>query len=483
MSKQQDKQDKPGKEAEAVELPPDGIRSIADFDLAQDWIEAQLDLLEARPILVHGDWYLYDKVTGVWEKHGNEVIMLSLADMYHGKSYLSKGKIKVFRLSNGKWNAIACCTHPQCIANDFFTSDARPRIGFLDGAMIYEQGAEKLQRVVHDPLNRLRHKYDCTLEEMQETKCDDFHHFLEDILPSEKIRRIIQQYVGMCLLGAGTKLQKSLIFTGEGDNGKSTLLDIIEAIFPKGSVSTVSPSSIETDKYQVTSLEGSLINLVDEAPGADMKSTEAWKSIVSGGVVPARKPYGQPFSFRPIAGHIYCANNLPGTRDQSKGYWKRLVPIPFSRRLTAEEIDTELGRRILENELPGIIRWAIQGAEEAIKAKWRIDTDDAGIKAVLQEWQAESDSIRGWLETMEVDGAMSKKSWVPLRDLFDSFRTWCRDSEHRPCGWMKFRKRLEQTGVEVTRSQGGSYVAPVYELSKTQRATTPDDASQDSIFG
>src|SRR5262245_4817122 len=69
------------------------------------------------------------------------------------------------------------------------------------------------------------------------------------------------------------------------------------------------------------------------------------------------------FDFRPQAKLFLATNHRPVVGGQDNAIWDRVVPIPFTVRITDEEVDPGLFQK-LRRELPGILAWAVQGCLE-----------------------------------------------------------------------------------------------------------------------
>jgi putative DNA primase/helicase len=123
-------------------------------------------------------------------------------------------------------------------------------------------------------------------------------------------------------------LKKAVILSGDTDSGKSTVLSVIQSVFPSGSVSAVRPSDFGSD-YHRAPLAGVLCNVVSELPETDWLEPSAFKALTGDDLINARNPYGRPFSFTSVAGHVYAANSLPRINDRSEASWNRLVIVGF----------------------------------------------------------------------------------------------------------------------------------------------------------
>lgn len=64
---------------------------------------------------------------------------------------------------------------------------------------------------------------------------------------------------------------------------------------------------------------------------------------------------------------IFCLNELPKTKDQSNGYFRRFLILPFNVQLPKAKVDSKLAKRIAVSELPGIMEWVLAGRKRLIQ--------------------------------------------------------------------------------------------------------------------
>src|SRR5690606_12666871 len=85
------------------------------------------------------------------------------------------------------------------------------------------------------------------------------------------------------------------------------------------------------------------------------------KQLTGDDKVSARFLFKETFEFKPTAKLWLATNHKPVVRGTDYGFWRRVRLIPFTRQFASEERDTRLPEK-LRKELPGILRWAVEGA-------------------------------------------------------------------------------------------------------------------------
>ena len=124
---------------------------------------------------------------------------------------------------------------------------------------------------------------------------------------------LVQEYVGTAMLGLSTRYQRSITKLGPGSNGKGVLAFIIERSMPPGSCVAIAPQDFGNE-YRAAMLAGKLLNIVTELPETEILDSESFKAVVAGDSLTGRHIRQAPFTFRPIAGHMFASKPIAGDR-------------------------------------------------------------------------------------------------------------------------------------------------------------------------
>ncbi len=346
----------------------------------------------------------------------------------------------------------------EAIARDRLESDAR-RLTFAEAAagaafrngFVTVDNGEVIIRE-HRPENRCRHFYDFDYQRWAPESTPMLMEFLEELFAdcsedeSAMRRDLLQEFSGACLLGDALRYQACLILYGEGGNGKSSLLTLLRAMFPRDALASIAPQRW-SERFGLAGLEGKRANFVDETPSAEILDGGAFKAVVTGGEVTAERKHKDPFEFRPSCGHIFSTNWPITTTDHSAGFWRRPIILQFSRRFDLETAgDGSSVRRIapergvIENELGGVVAWAIEGAARA-QRQGVYTMPDQSLR-LLGEWRDGSDQIRLFLN----DRAPGEV--IPAAVFYTKYRDWAGDNGHRnPVSSRMFGLRVMATGL------------------------------------
>jgi P4 family phage/plasmid primase-like protien len=322
--------------------------------------------------------------------------------------------------------------------NPGFFNDAPAGICFTNGFVVIEGGRAAL--IPHAPSQRTMHSM--PFEFLPSGRAPRWVQFLEEVfsLSSEEDRAdkiaLLQEQAGAALLGMATRYSTCLVLTGEGSNGKSVYLQVIKALFPAGSTASIAPQLWE-NRFYLAELAGVRLNAVAELPDRDILDSEAFKAMVSGDATMVARKNQRPFNLVPIAAHLLACNALPGTKDQSNGFWRRFAVVPFDRTFADAERDSTLADTLIRTELPGIAAWAIEGAAR-LERQGKYTTPDSST-AAKDEWQMDSDQVRQFIAECTTPGGQTNPT-----KLYEAFAQWAKRTGHAGMNLRKFGGRVSK---------------------------------------
>jgi len=281
-----------------------------------------------------------------------------------------------------------------------------------------------------------------------------WQQFLDHVLPDISCQQILAEYIGYVFIRHGAKLLKEerlLFLYGTGSNGKSVVYDIIKYLLGKNNVSAFSLQDLtDQNGYSRAMIGDKLLNY-----GSDINSKidhGIFKKIVSGEPITARLPYGSPMNFDQYAKLMFNCNVLPKDTEQTNGYYRRFLIIPFERTITDQEKDTNLAEKIAADELPGIFNWVLAGLDRLLKNNKFTYCEPA--ENALKGYKLDSDNVLQFLT--DNDYNYKSNHFTPLADLYQSYKNHCIDSGCKPLNKRNFGNRLLAIGSKHKRLTGGT---------------------------
>jgi putative DNA primase/helicase len=406
---------------------------------------------EGEPLLFdQGALHRYAPDGGLWRPI--DVAALSRAvQAFAGAAVGSGENQRVLRL---KASDVAGASKLACdqAAKPGFFRDGRPGLAFANGFACVGQGRVELAPLSpeHRATVGLPFAYDpCA-------RYPRWFAFLEEIFAGDEDhqqkREFLQEFAGACLLGLATHYQRAVVLLGEGRNGKSVFIDVISAAFPAGARAAIAPQDWEQE-YRRAMLAGVRLNALSELPEQDILTSEAFKAIVAGDAIVGRHIRQAPFTFRPVAGHLFAANQLPGTSDLTEGFWRRLAVVRFNWACPPERQDTGLAARIVQTELAGVVGWMLEGAARLL-TRGQYEPPPSSTNAI-NEWRQGADSVGSFVDECTTPAHDELQSERGSR-LYQAYKTWASACGFRPVSSKKFATRMKALGRGGMHTRTGS---------------------------
>jgi putative DNA primase/helicase len=268
--------------------------------------------------------------------------------------------------------------------------------------------------------------------------------FLNDIFENDKeVIKYMQRVIGYSLTGETTEQCMFFLF-GDGSNGKSLLLDVVnEAI---GSYGATSNADILLEKYNkaqgnlgdIARLKGIRFVVTDEAKHNDKLNESAIKTYTSGiGNIVARFLYGKEFEFAPIMKIFMSSNYKPRITGTDHGIWRRIKVIPFNKVIPDEQQDKHLKQKLIK-EMPQILGWMIKGC--LLWQRYGLNEPNK-LRDAHKDYRNEMDIVQRWVnECCFVEATEFEKS----SDLFDNFSEYVQKNKEYQLSHTMFGRNMSK---------------------------------------
>ncbi len=277
--------------------------------------------------------------------------------------------------------------------------------------------------------------------------CPTWDKFLKRVMHGDRtLIEYLQRIVGYCLTGVVDE-HVLFFFYGGGANGKSTFLNVIHGLLgeyaspaPRGLVFKQQNSQHDT-RYAM--LHGKRYVTCSEIEEGQMFDEALVKDLTGGDPIEARRMREDYWSFLPSHKLFLAGNHKPTVRGDDEGIWRRLRLIPWTVQIPPKERDKNLTRRLLK-ELPGILRWAVQGCIAWQKTGLNMP---AVVEVATKQYRSENDILGQFFKTnLRFDVASVTPRYL-LRELYERY---CKDNGVEPLGARRFAGSLRERGATDT---------------------------------
>jgi putative DNA primase/helicase len=240
--------------------------------------------------------------------------------------------------------------------------------------------------------------------------CPRWLAFLEQVMCGDQDAiGFVRRAVGYTLT-ADTREQCLFLLHGHGANGKGALTRTLEAML--GDYATTADFTSfqvrhsDGPREDLAALTGARMVAASEGSEGRQLAERLVKALTGQDTVKVRHLYGQPFTFRPQFKLWLSTNAKPTIRGTDDGIWRRIHLIPFNRTISKSEQDHALEPALQGDELPGILRWAVDGCAEWLERGLAVPKE---IEAATGAYRDEMDTFGQFLDDQcELDPTASE---------------------------------------------------------------------------
>ena len=288
--------------------------------------------------------------------------------------------------------------------------------------------------------------------------CPKFDNFMRRIMPDDEVREFLQLAVGYTVTGLVDE-ERLFLCHGKGANGKSVFANIIAALMGESTTGfsvTVDPltfvkgSRAGESERNVVSLIGKRLCLVNEIPQGSVWDDGKVKLLTSREQIAARHLYAENVNFWPSHTMWVRANSLPGAHDASDGFWRRVVPVPFTTQIPEDERIGDLDRQIMREELPGVLNWALAGAREYLAAG-RLVVPKSLTRLTVQ-YRDSCDVIGQWFDDRLILDGVAR---LPSGEAYRAYRSYCAEQGVTAPAQIAFSRTMGERGYPPGKTTGG----------------------------
>jgi putative DNA primase/helicase len=286
--------------------------------------------------------------------------------------------------------------------------------------------------------------------------------FMLDICTGDQsLLDYLQVALGYCITGRVNEKAVFILWGEKGDNGKSTLMNLLKAmlgIYCKSASKSVFIKSKSDSKLtpEREVLKDSRMVMFSETTADDALNDEVLKMASGDDPIRVNPKYQAEYEFRSYSKLLIASNHKPKINVSDAAMVKRVKFIPFLTRFVhaptaANERfrDVQLVARMEGELLNAFFTWILDGA-----VRW-YQSGLVDIPAVMrketEEYLAENDEIGEFLAD---ETEPSPNVFITSTNLYKKYCEWCRGRNAQPKGSKTFSQDIEKRLVKDRRRVG-----------------------------
>lgn len=271
----------------------------------------------------------------------------------------------------------------------------------------------------HSPEHRFTYQFPVVFDPKAE--CPKIDAFMRQVLNETQLATV-QEWMGYYYYRL-YMFKKAIIFVGEGDTGKTTLLETIMHLVGKENVSSVSLQKMSSDKFAAAHLYEKHANIVDELSAKDISDTGNFKIATGGGSISGEYKFGNQFSFNNFSKFTFACNKIPDVKDfDDEAYFNRWMVIRFENPI-AKRIPNFIKTLTTEEERSGLFLVAMQGLKRLL-AQEGFTYGKSAMDTKLEMMRSGSSIAQFASERVAQD--VGKE--ISKEDMYEAYTTFCAEN-------------------------------------------------------
>jgi len=257
-------------------------------------------------------------------------------------------------------------------------------------------------------------------------------------------KKAILEMIGYSMT-TSIKMQRSFVLYGKtAGNGKSTLLELIEAVIGKNNISHVTMHDLSNNKFSIAEIRGKLLNISSEMTKEFLKDISIFKELVTGDMIAVEEKFKSRQNIKPYAKLIFTANELPKVSDTTNGYYRRLFIIPFEAKFTEQEKAKFNFNELIQKEALEYL------AYRAINSYCDVEnnfSNEIESKQIVELYKIENNNVLSYFKDSDSINALLKGMRCKYKtEVYAHYKNYCQNNGLVPKGRNKFYQEALETG-------------------------------------
>jgi putative DNA primase/helicase len=257
-------------------------------------------------------------------------------------------------------------------------------------------------------------------------RCPRIIKFLFEIVDKEDVARILD-FLAYCLW-RDYRYGDYILLIGDGQNGKSVLLQLIRTFLGLDNVSAESLDRLLEDRFSTANLYRKLANIeadISKKPNDEpIVNTGKVKKLTGRDPVTGEFKYRDPFTFTNYAKLWFSCNTVPRTDDLTDAFFRRVIVINFSRQFWGSDDEKNLIDKLTtEDELSGLLHILLDRLPRILKEGIR-EMTEAELENTYKQYMRNLEPIQAFLEELVIKGNVPEQK-ITKKEMYEIYKRFC----------------------------------------------------------
>jgi P4 family phage/plasmid primase-like protien len=272
-------------------------------------------------------------------------------------------------------------------------------------------------------------KYNSELFEIGE-----INDFFAKIFTNKNLRNYVMDILS-CIIDGSISQERFYIFTGQGSNGKSKLLDLIQKAI--GEYYCILPIALLTQKRAASNAaqselertKGRRFAVMQEPSENERLNIGLMKELSGQDRILVRTLFKEPYEFKPQFKMILTCNELPEVPSDDGGTWRRIKVCNFSRRFCENPVANKNEFHMDLELTDKFDKWKEVFISMMIERHKHINPssiiEPSEVRIATESYKQNNDIIGQFINEKIIIDEEIREPRVTITKLYNDFRIWC----------------------------------------------------------
>jgi P4 family phage/plasmid primase-like protien len=264
----------------------------------------------------------------------------------------------------------------------------------------------------------------------------EIDEFFSKLFTIENVKNYVLDIMS-CIIDGSIAQERFYIFTGQGSNGKSRLLDLIQKAV--GDYYCIMPIALLTQKRAASNsaqselerTKGRRFAVMQEPSEQDKINIGFMKELSGNDRIITRGLYKEPTEFKPQFKMILTCNELPEVPSDDGGTWRRIRVVEFTSRFC--ENPQKPNEFAMDLELSDKFdRWAEPFFSMLIERHKNISPNNIPepmeVRIATESYKNNNDVIGQFINDRIIIDKDAPDERIGIANLYNDFRVWSHDN-------------------------------------------------------
>lgn len=283
-------------------------------------------------------------------------------------------------------------------------------------------------------------------------KSEVVNKFLADITCGrDNIKNYLAQLLGAALDSRESKRPSPQLFGSQTNNGKTTLINALEATLGNsadegGLVQTLETRALKAGKPgdltpDLARIKTARIVFMSEPKEGFAVDEAQWKTLTGDNKITINDKYEKGYDIVTRFTIFWETNHLIRIGDATLFMRDTVKIVPFDMVLDKKDVDNSIVAKLKADDARStFLNWILDGHRQFVANGKRAEEPDV-CKQMVQDYAANSDRIKSFISQSYIQ-TKNKSQKVLLKDAFDKYVDWCADNGYHPEGYSEFQRKI-----------------------------------------